>query len=55
MRPREPPLLLLIVLEKNVVMQLDCHPEQAFFAQSCSLVVIPNKRSLRGEESGRAA
>jgi hypothetical protein len=33
MRPREPPLLLLIVLEKWIVVQLDCHSEQAFFAQ----------------------
>jgi hypothetical protein len=32
MRPREPPLPLLIVLEKSVLVQFDCHSEQAFFA-----------------------
>ena len=32
MRPRGVPLLLLIMLENRVVVQFDCHSEQAFFA-----------------------
>jgi hypothetical protein len=33
MRPCGVPLILLIVLEKSVLVQFDCHSEQAFFAR----------------------